>query len=89
MTPIGGGEKQYQVVLSPAKLQTYGVTLKQVTDALAASNDNVSAGFLVVSGAEYLVTGRGRIRTLEDGRHGRGCGKRRADPRVRPRQCPD
>jgi Cu/Ag efflux pump CusA len=42
------------------------VTLKQVTDALAASNDNVSAGFLVVSGAEYLVTGRGRMRMLED-----------------------
>ena len=66
VTPIGGGEKQYQVLLSPAKLQTYGVSLKQVTRALAASNENVSAGFLVVSGAEYLVTGRGRMRTLED-----------------------
>jgi CzcA family heavy metal efflux pump len=66
VTPIGGGEKQYQVVLAPATLQAYGVTLKQVTDALAASNTTVSAGFLVVSGAEYLVTGRGRIRALED-----------------------
>ena len=64
--PIGGGEKQYQVLLSPAKLRTYGVTLKQVTQALAASNQNVSAGFMVVSGAEYLVTGLGRIRTPED-----------------------
>jgi CzcA family heavy metal efflux pump len=64
--PIGGGEKQYQVLLSPAKLRTYGVTLKQVTQALAASNQNVSAGFMVVSGSEYLVTGLGRMRTLED-----------------------
>ena len=61
--PIGGGKKQYQVLLSPAKLPTYGVSLKQVTQALAASNENVSAGFLVVRGAEYLVTGRGRMRT--------------------------
>ena len=66
VTPIGGGEKQYQVLLSPGKLQTYGVSLQQVTKALAASNENVSAGFLVVSGAEYLVTGRGRMRTIAD-----------------------
>jgi CzcA family heavy metal efflux pump len=66
VTPIGGGEKQYQVRLSPAKLHTYGITLKQVTQALAASNQNVSAGFMVVSGSEYLVTGRGRMRTPAD-----------------------
>ena len=66
VTPIGGGEKQYQVLLSPGKLQTYGVSFPQVTKALAASNANVSAGFLVVRGAEYLVTGRGRMRTTED-----------------------
>ena len=64
--PIGGGEKQYQVLLSPTKLHTYGITLKQVRQALAASNQNVSAGFMVVSGAEYLVTGLGRVRTPED-----------------------
>src|SRR5262245_6321807 len=66
VTPIGGGEKQYQVLLSPTKLRTYGVTLKQITQALAASNQNVSAGFMVVSGSEYLVTGVGRVRTPED-----------------------
>jgi Cu/Ag efflux pump CusA len=66
VTPIGGGEKQYQVQLSPAKLHTYGITLKQVTHALAASNKNVSAGFMVVSGSEYLVTGQGRMRTPAD-----------------------
>ena len=82
VTPIGGGEKQYQVLLS-GKLQTYGVSLHQVTEALAASNDNVSAGFLVVSGAEYLVTGRGHI--LHNGRHrrdGGGRSRRRAHSRA-------
>ena len=66
VTPIGGGEKQYQVLLSPARLRTYGLTLAQVRQALAASNENVSAGFLVTGGAEYLVTGVGRLRTPTD-----------------------
>ena len=66
VTPIGGDTKQYQVVLSPAQLRIYGVSLTQVTDALGASNDNVSAGFLIASGSEYLVTGYGRIRSLAD-----------------------
>ena len=66
VTPIGGGEKQYQVFLSPAKMRTYGLTLAQVRQALSAANENVSAGFLVTGGSEYLVTGVGRIRTPQD-----------------------
>jgi Cu/Ag efflux pump CusA len=66
VTPIGGGEKQYQVILAPSKLRAYGVSLKQVTQALTASNTNVSAGFMIASGSEYLVTGLGRMRTPED-----------------------
>ena len=66
VTPIGGDTKQFQVVLAPTKLRTYGITLAQVTRALHAANDNVSAGFLAVGGSEYLVTGYGRIRTLGD-----------------------
>jgi CzcA family heavy metal efflux pump len=66
VTPIGGGEKQYQVALSPAKLQAYDLSLSQVKQALSASNANVSAGFLTSGGSEYLVTGVGRLRTSED-----------------------
>ena len=66
VTPIGGGEKQYQVILSPAKLRSYGVSVNEVTQALSASNENVSAGFMIARGSEYLVTGIGRVYTLED-----------------------
>jgi CzcA family heavy metal efflux pump len=66
VTPIGGGEKQYQVFLSPAKLRTYGLSFAQVRQALSAANENVSAGFLVSGGSEYLVTGVGRVRTPQD-----------------------
>ncbi|PAW72223.1 MAG: CusA/CzcA family heavy metal efflux RND transporter [Pedosphaera sp. Tous-C6FEB] len=66
VTPIGGGEKQFQVVLAPGALQTHGVTVAQVVKALEESNENVSAGILNERGSEWLVTGVGRLRTLAD-----------------------
>ena len=66
VTPIGGGEKQFQVVIAPAALQTHGVTVAQVVRALEEGNENVSAGIINERGAEWLVTGMGRLRTLED-----------------------
>lgn len=64
--PIGGDVKQYQVHLDPQKLLSRGVTLVQVRDALADGNQNISAGFIAESSAEYLITGIGRIHTLDD-----------------------
>jgi CzcA family heavy metal efflux pump len=66
VTPIGGEVKQYQAVLSPSKLHAFGVSLNQVQEALAASNLNVSAGLMVEGGSEFLTTGIGRVRGLED-----------------------
>src|SRR5262245_16453995 len=66
VSPIGGGEKQYQVVLSPAELRSHGISVAQVAEALSASNENVSAGFMVERGTEYLLTGMGRVRSLGD-----------------------
>jgi len=66
VTPIGGGEKQFQVVINPAALQAHGVTLNQVVRALEEANENVSAGIINERGAEWLVTGVGRVRSLED-----------------------
>ena len=66
VTPIGGDVKQYQVLLQPEKLAAYGVTVKQVSTALSASNQNVSAGFMNHTGSEYLITGVGRVQSLQD-----------------------
>ena len=60
VTPIGGGEKQFQVVVNPAALQAHGATLNQVVRALEEGNENVSAGIINERGAEWLVTGVGR-----------------------------
>jgi len=64
--PIGGGEKQFQAVLDQGRLQSRNVALNEVLDALAGANQNVSAGVLNERGSEWLVTGVGRVRSLED-----------------------
>ena len=66
VTPIGGGRKQYQVLLSSRKLQAHQVSLTEVEDALRAANTNTSAGFRVDGGREYLIQGIGRLVDLED-----------------------
>jgi CzcA family heavy metal efflux pump len=66
VTPIGGDVKEYQVVLQPARLQALDVSLTDVAEALRASNENVSAGFLAEGGQELLITGLGRFQSVED-----------------------
>jgi CzcA family heavy metal efflux pump len=57
----GGEQKQYEVVLDPARLSLHQVTLEDVQDALRAANRNATAGFQVAEGQEYLVRGVGRL----------------------------
>lgn len=64
--PIGGGVKQYQVLLSPERMAAYGVSLTEVTEAVRLTNQNTSAGFYVDGGQEYLIHGVGRVRQLAD-----------------------
>ena len=60
--PIGGGVKQYQVLLSPERMAAYNVSLTQVIEAVRLTNQNTSAGFYVDGGQEYLIHGVGRVR---------------------------
>src|SRR5215813_10125526 len=63
---IGGDTKQFQVLVDPAKLRDYGLTLQQVLDAVGGSNVNASGGFLERPNEEYLIRARGRVTSLED-----------------------
>ncbi|MCI4645715.1 MAG: efflux RND transporter permease subunit [Hyphomonadaceae bacterium] len=64
--PIGGDTKQYQVMVDPARLAAYGLPLEAVTEAVAKSNANSSAGFVSQGGQEYLITGLGRAEQIDD-----------------------
>jgi CzcA family heavy metal efflux pump len=63
---IGGEKKQFQVLVDPAKLADHGLTLKQVEEAVAASNANASGGFLERPNEEFLIRGRARVYSPED-----------------------
>ena len=62
---IGGGLKQYQVNIDPAKLKAYGISLKEATEAVGAANVNTTGGFLEKSRQEYLIRNVGRLTPLE------------------------
>ena len=61
MIATGGDQKQYEVVLDPARLAWHAVTLEDVERALTAANRNATAGFQVAEGQEYLIRGVGRL----------------------------
>ncbi|KFI23848.1 multidrug transporter AcrB [Nitrosococcus oceani] len=64
--PIGGDTKQYQVILKPERLVAYDIAMDEVVAALRETNQNISAGFYVEGGQEYLIHGIGRVQRLED-----------------------
>lgn len=66
VTVLGGSRKQYQVRLSPDALLAHSATVGKVAEALRSANENRTAGLTAARGSQFLVTGRGRIRTLDD-----------------------
>jgi CzcA family heavy metal efflux pump len=62
----GGEERQYQVLVEPAKLKAFNVSLQQVAEAAAAANVNAPGGYLITPDRETLIRGVGRIESVED-----------------------
>ena len=63
---IGGFVKSYQVTVDPQKLQAYGIPLRQVTDVIRMSNQDVGGRVVELAETEYVVRGRGYLRGLGD-----------------------
>ena len=63
---LGGFERQYQILLDPRKLTAYGVTPLDVSRAVRDANAEVGARVLEMGGREYVLRGRGYVKTLED-----------------------
>jgi HME family heavy-metal exporter len=63
---MGGGRKQYQVLVNPNTLRTFGVTLHDVERAMAASNVNATGGYLNRGAKEYMVRCIGRLQSIDD-----------------------
>jgi heavy metal efflux system protein len=63
---FGGTTMQYQVLLDPARIYGYHLTIPQVTAALAANNSNAGGGFYSQGGQFYYVRGIGLVRNTDD-----------------------
>lgn len=63
---IGGGLKQYQIMVSAEKLNQNQITLEQLDSALQKISLNTTGGFLDKGKQEFLVRNIGAVETLED-----------------------
>src|SRR6266446_9212371 len=63
---FGGPTKQYQVLVDPVKLRSYGVTIKQVFDALSNGNQNAGGSYIEHGPELYIVRGLGFVQGLDD-----------------------
>src|ERR1035437_2443803 len=63
---FGGTVMQYQVLLDPARIYGYHLTIPQVVTALSANNANAGGGFYSQGGQFYYVRGIGLVRNTDD-----------------------
>ncbi|MBI4716034.1 MAG: efflux RND transporter permease subunit [Nitrospirae bacterium] len=63
---IGGFVKQYQVNVEPNKLLAYNIPFTRLTQAIRMSNNDTGGRSIEINEREYMVRGRGYIRSLED-----------------------
>ncbi|HET9320794.1 MAG TPA: efflux RND transporter permease subunit, partial [Bryobacteraceae bacterium] len=63
---FGGTTMQYQVLLDPNKLLTYGVSVAQVVQQLGSNNSNAGGGFYSQGGQFYYIRGMGLVRDTAD-----------------------
>ena len=63
---FGGLTKQYQVLVDPAKLRSYNLSLQQIFTALSNGNNNAGGSYVEHGSELYVVRGLGVVRDLAD-----------------------
>src|SRR6187399_1850942 len=66
VTPIGGAERQFQVVAHPDALRANNVSLIELLDAVRGASQNTSAGVYVEGPQEFVLQTIGRARTPQE-----------------------
>ncbi|MBX3348619.1 MAG: efflux RND transporter permease subunit [Nitrospira sp.] len=66
VSAVGGFVKQYQIEVDPNTLAAYRLPIKTIIEAVRNSNDEVSGRVLEMAGTEYVIRGRGYLRSVED-----------------------
>jgi Cu(I)/Ag(I) efflux system membrane protein CusA/SilA len=63
---IGGFVQQYQVTADPVRLAAYNLGIRDLVEAIRASNSDVEGRLLEFAGREYMVRGRGYLKSVAD-----------------------
>src|SRR5436190_13892592 len=63
---VGGFVKQYNVVIDPQRLRSFGISLAKVREAIRASNMDVGGRTVELSEFEFVVRGRGYLKGIPD-----------------------
>ncbi len=63
---IGGFVRQYQITIDPNRLSAFNIPITKVMEAVRKSNKDVEGRVIEFSGIEYMIRGRGYIKTLKD-----------------------
>ena len=63
---VGGQVRQYQVTVNPNALASYKLPLDAVIQAVRKGNADVGGRLVEFSGREYMVRGRGYVRSIAD-----------------------
>ena len=63
---IGGFVKQYNVIVDPHRLRAQGITLRQILQSIRGSNMDVGGRTVEMSEFEFMVRGRGYLKSIQD-----------------------
>jgi Cu(I)/Ag(I) efflux system membrane protein CusA/SilA len=63
---VGGFVKQYNVVVDPRRLRAQGVSLQALREAIRTSNADVGGRTVELSEFEFMVRGRGYLKSIQD-----------------------
>jgi CzcA family heavy metal efflux pump len=63
VTPIGGDERQFQVIAHPDRLRANHISLNELLRAVRGASQNTSAGIYMEGPQEYVLQTIGRVRT--------------------------
>ena len=66
VTPIGGAERQFQVIARPDALRANGVSLTELLASVRGASQNTSAGIYTEGAQEYVLEAVGRVRSAEE-----------------------
>lgn len=63
---IGGQDEEIKVIIDKARLDTYGLGIRQITNAIALANSDVPVGAIETAGEEFSLRLAGRLTNVDD-----------------------